>query len=383
MRGVHLSQLLLIIFKIIFMITRNKELPFFDLYDRFISDSKKGKRLQPNGKRISAGTVANYSYTRQLLFSFCQQKDFSLRIRPARYLNSRQLETEKNYWKKFYKRFTDWLYHDCGHYDNYVGQNIKNIRVFFNYLNKELALGVGEFHKLFYVRKEEIAIFPLLPEELNFLIYNMEFENSLSKRMKEVKDLFVFGCTVALRVSDLLALKKTNLRINNGQYYLVVRSIKTATDTVIKLPAYAADIILKQKKQKGLLPHFNKTNLNKYIKQLLELAGFTHPVQKIREKRGRSLEIKKIVPEAQIITDGIASKQMRFCDVASTHTMRRTAITTMLSLGMPEQIVRKISGHSPASKEFYRYVLWAQTYQDQETEKMFASLQSKVLQQRA
>ena len=345
----------------------NKELSFFDLYDRFISDSKKGKRLQPNGKRISSGTVANYSYTRQLLFSFCQQKGFSLRIRPARYLNSRQLETEKNYWKKFYKRFTDWLYHDCGHYDNYVGQNIKNIRVFFNYLNKELALGVGEFHKLFYVRKEEIAIFPLLPEELNFLIYNMEFENSLSKRMKEVKDLFVFGCTVALRVSDLLALKKTNLRINNGQYYLVVRSIKTATDTVIKLPSYAADIILKQKRQKGLLPHFNKTNLNKYVKQLLELAGFTHPVHVTRGKRGVAVQQKK------------EQQSFRFCDAATTHTMRRTAITTMLSLGVPEQVVRKISGHSASGKEFYRYVLWAQTYQDQAMENMFDKLREKKL----
>jgi len=25
------------------------------------------------------------------------------------------------------------------------------------------------------------------------------------------------------------------------------------------------------------------------------------------------------------------------------------------------------NGHSPASKEFYRYVLWAEIYQDQET----------------
>jgi intergrase/recombinase len=52
----------------------------------------------------------------------------------------------------------------------------------------------------------------------------------------------------------------------------------------------------------------------------------------------------------------------------------------MLSLGMPEQVVRKISGHAPGSNEFYRYVLWAQTYQDQETEKMFEKLKSKSIQ---
>jgi intergrase/recombinase len=51
----------------------------------------------------------------------------------------------------------------------------------------------------------------------------------------------------------------------------------------------------------------------------------------------------------------------------------------MLCLGVPEQVVRKISGHAPGSKEFYRYMLLAQTYQDQETEKMYEKLKSKEL----
>lgn len=346
-----------------------KELDFFGLFSDFMSHSRRGRRLQPNGKRISDGTLQNYNYTIQLLQDFCGKKEFILRIRPMRKLNSRELAAEKNYWKKFYKRFTDFLYEDCGHYDNYVGQNIKIIKAFLNYVNKELAPGTGDFHKLFYVRNEEIAIHPLLPEELNFLIYDETFEASLSPRLQQVKDVFVFGCTVALRVSDLLQLKRSHLRETGGQSYLAVRSQKTATDTLIRLPEYAVTILTKYKKQKTkLLPHFNKVNLNKYIKELLEKAGFTHPVSKTRERRGKTTEIKKT---------SLPGKTYRFCDVASTHTMRRTAITTMLSLGMPEQVVRKISGHAPGSKEFYRYVLWAQTYQDQETDKMFEKLKEK------
>jgi len=348
-----------------------KELSLLKLFEQFITDNKRGKRLQPNGKRISDGTIANYGYTLQLLQSFSATKNFVLRIKPFRNLNIRQLTTEKNYWKKFYQKFTDYLYHDCGHYDNYAGHTIKNVRIFFNYLNKDLALGVGEFHKQFYVRKEEISIYPLLPEELNFLIHDANFEATLTKRMKEVKDFFVFGCTVALRISDLLLLQKTNIRVINQQQYLAVRSVKTTTDTLIKLPDYAIAILSRYNKTKKLLPSFNKTNLNKYIKQLLELAGFTHPVQKQREKRGKGFELKKFSSSSAV--------PLRFCDVASTHTMRRTAITTMLSLGMPEQAVRKISGHAPGSKEFYRYVLFAQTYQDEETEKMFAKLDNKIL----
>ena len=46
--------------------------------------------------------------------------------------------------------------------------------------------------------------------------------------------------------------------------------------------------------------------------------------------------------------------------------MRRTAITTLLIMGVPEMVVRKISGHAPGSKEFYRYVSVAEDYMNQE-----------------
>ena len=344
-----------------------KEFCFISLFEKFIQDCKKGRRLQPNGKRISKGTVVNYSSTLKLLKDFSESKVFTLRIKNTRKLRAREMESEKIYWKRFYKKFSDYLYDDLHCYDNYAGQCFKNIKVFFGYLNKELLLVTGDYHKLFYVRKEEIPIFPLMPEELNQLVYNKAFEECLSKRLQEAKDFFVFGCTVALRVSDLIALNKSNLRIINDQYYLAVRSIKTSTDSLVKLPPYAVDIILRYQKQKRrLLPHFNPSNLNGYIKRLLERAGFTHEVQLTREKRGVMV---------RQFNNGVP---YRFCDVASTHTMRRTAITTMLCLGMPEQLVRKISGHSVNGKEFYRYVLWAQTYQDQESEKVFEKLKERT-----
>ena len=346
-----------------------REYDFFRLYDRFVRDSARGRRLQPNGKRIGPGTIANYGYTRALLSNFAVARQFSLRIISLRHTSRNGAVAESRYWKRFYQQFTDYLYKDCGHFDNYVGQNIKNIRVFFNYLNKDLGLGVGDFYKKFYVRKEEIAIYPLLPEELNYLIYDQAFRLTLAPRMQEVKDFFVFGCTVALRVSDLFGLRKSNLRSTNGQYYLQVRSKKTGVDTAVKLPAYAVAILLRYQKRTRLLPHFNIMNLNKYIKQLLELAGFIAPVEKRRERRG----------QLTITGPNMQKGGLRFCDVASTHTMRRTAITTMLSLGMPEQVVRKISGHAPGSKEFYRYVSWAQSYQDMETEKVFEKLREEKM----
>lgn len=54
--------------------------------------------------------------------------------------------------------------------------------------------------------------------------------------------------------------------------------------------------------------------------------------------------------------------------------MRRTAITSMLRLKMPEHLVKKVSGHSPNSKEFYKYVAISQNKLDEETDKVFSKL---------
>lgn len=346
-----------------------KSIPFFPLYDKFLKDLQTGRRLQPSGKRISTGTIDNYFFTRRLLEQFCEVKQFELRVMNVKFLSQRKMQVEKNYWSKFYKKFTDYLYNDCGHFDNYVGANIKNIKSFFSYLNKQLLFNVGEFYKQFYVRKEEVPIIALLPEELYFFIYDEAFAKHLTPQLRKVKDFFVFGCTVALRFSDLLRLKQSNIRVVGDHWYLSIKSKKTAQETRIRLPDYAIKIADKYKTQKGafLLPRYNIVSLNLYIKKLVEQAGFNTACRKIRCRRGEFKEIPS------------KNKECRFCDLVTTHTMRRTAITTMLCLGMPEHIVRRISGHSPMSRDFFRYVFLAQSYQDEETEMVFNKLKDLVL----
>jgi hypothetical protein len=56
--------------------------------------------------------------------------------------------------------------------------------------------------------------------------------------------------------------------------------------------------------------------------------------------------------------------------------MRRTTITNMLMHGTNESIVRKVSGHSAGSKEFYKYVQFAQPFMDEETDKYFKKLET-------
>jgi integrase len=106
--------------------------------------------------------------------------------------------------------------------------------------------------------------------------------------------------------------------------------------------------------------------LNKQIKIIMTMAGWDHAFTKTRMRRGKPVEVYKNAQKRE---------HYRFCDLITTHTMRRTAITTLLSLGMDEPSVRKISGHAPGSVEFYKYVKYHQQNLDEKTDLAFEKLQ--------
>jgi len=339
------------------------------LFRRFIRDTQTGKRLKKNGERIKPASIKNYEYTLNNLTKFSIETEFELRICDASKLNKRELTSEKNYWKKFYKKFTEYLYRN-GCYDNYVGSNIKTIRTFFNYLKNDRDMHTGDFQRLFYVRHEEIEIQVLSPEQLKFLIHDIEFETSLNPTLKRIKDIFVFGCTTGLRYSDIFTLTNKNFEQQGEDWYLKIKSQKTKTFTSIKLPKYAVAIYKKYQPKNTRQPLFgiiSLFNFNQNLKLLGEQANFTTHIEVSREKLGSAKEITK---------NSSKDTPIRFCDKMSSHMMRRTAITTLLILGMPEHLVRKISGHSAASKSFNRYVHYAQVYMDKEIEKVHDKLES-------
>ncbi|WP_158281912.1 tyrosine-type recombinase/integrase [Winogradskyella wandonensis] len=335
------------------------------LFQRFIRDTETGKRLKKNGEKIKPQSIQNYKYVLNNLHNFSIESGFELRICDASKLTKREYTSEKNYWKKFYKKFTEYLYNN-GCHDNYVGTNIKVIRTFFNYLKNDRDFFTGDFQRLFYVRTEDIEVLVLSPEQLKFLIHDTEFEESLSKGLKRIKDIFVFGCTTGLRFSDIFLLTNKNFEQQNNEWYLKIKSQKTKTFSFIKLPSYAVVIFLKHKSRSNKQPLFQPIslfNFNKHIKKIGEKAGFDTPIEFTREIRGKTLKKHK-------------NKQTLFYQKMSSHMMRRTAITTLLILGMPEHLVRKISGHSQSSNSFNRYVHYAQAYMDREIDKVHSKLEN-------
>jgi integrase len=336
------------------------------LFKQFIRETHTGIRVKKNGNKISQSTINNYRSALKILEDFILIKKFDFKLYLIKNISTKEYENIQKYWKIFYFDFTEYLYFDLNCFDNYVGTIIKNLKAFLNYLLKDLNFPIGNFHLSFYVPMEEIPIIALTPTQLNYLIYDKELCEKLPDKLNKVKDFFVFGCAVALRISDLLALRKENLYTENGQYYLKVISKKTSTFTSIKLPDFAIDILKKYKSRSVyILPHFSESFFNTQLKILGKYIDDKQEIAKYRKKRGVSYPVYK---------KGTKKENYTLADHLTSHTMRRTAITTMLRLGMPDYIVRKISGHAPNSKEFYRYVSLVQSYLDEQTDIMFKKL---------
>ena len=280
----------------------------------------------------------------------------TLRIALLNKASLKLLQQEKKYWVKFHRQFSTFLYKNKSYYDNYVTTTFKNIKTFFNYLNNEKALPVGQFHKLFKVPQQQFTPIVFSPEQLNFIITNQAFYESLTPQLQEIRDIFIVGCTFGMRISDLMRLKKTNIIYAGTEPFIAIHTKKTGTEIKIPIPHYVIDIINKYKttNKQYLLPQLNSVFINKKLKVLIEQAGWVYPVPKNMCRQGKILELKNK-----------HGKCYRFCDHITAHTMRRTAITTLLILGVPELVVRKLSGHAAGSKEFYKYIAIANEYSNQ------------------
>ena len=247
------------------------------LFVQFVWDTQTGKRTRVSGQRITWQTIRDYEQVFKLLRSFSFDKGFELRIRIPSTARERKVVGERNYWRQFYMRFSDYLYDEKKCFDNYVGLVMKVLKAFFNYLRYDKLLAVDDFFDKFCSPVEEIEIIALLPTQLRFLITNKDFEARLSPRLKDMKDVFVFGCTVALRCSDLFAVKCKDVRKLGGKAYLSVISKKTGQLNNISLPEYLLQMLNEFTSDKQaspfVFPRVSLERFNKNIKRICELAG--------------------------------------------------------------------------------------------------------------
>ena len=192
------------------------------------------------------------------------------------------------------------------------------------------------FWKSFSIPQENKDIIIMTPEFVRaFINDDHKVYDGLSDKLKSVHDLSCVMLTTALRFGDAMSVNKSNLE--NGR--ITIKNKKTGVVTSSPIP-----IILWDKLQGNLK------------------NGYPYTVKMTRDDY-YDLFPKLFCLYPEICKDINGSPMY---DVVRYHIFRKSAISLMLANGLPESVVKRLSGHSINSKSFERYVHFTQTmYGDQ------------------
>ena len=145
--------------------------------------------------------------------------------------------------------------------------------------------------------------------------------------MQRARDIFAFACFTGLRYSDIMNLRKTDVKAD----CLQLTTVKTSVQLRIELNEHSRALLARYMPLPGqnVLPHMDNAQLNIYIKKVAEAAGINEPLT-ITQYYGRERRAVTLPKHALL----------------SCHAGRRTFICTALALGIAPDVIMKWTGHS-------------------------------------
>ena len=280
--------------------TKTKSSSFFEIYDIFIFDEAQNNQWN---KR----TIQKMQTQKKVLYEF----DFEMRFEKfnEEYISS-------------YQKFLE----DKDHKNSTISKELAALKWFLKWAKRKGYNKFSEF-ELFKPKIKNIQkkIIFLNQSELKKL---REFEiPEENKNLEKIRDIFLFQCFTGLRYSDVFNLKKANIREN----YIEVTTLKTSENLIIEFNKLSKNILERYKDIEGekALPVISNQKMNDYLKELAELAGINDLVTTTYYKG--NVRFEEITPKYALL---------------GTHAGRRTFVCNALSLGIPPNVVMKLTGHS-------------------------------------
>jgi integrase len=263
-----------------------------------IEDMSSGKLLTWRGKKFSAGTIKNYNQS----------------------LNTIELYDPKIRFEQITMDFYRGFIKHCNDKDfslNYIGQHIKNLRCLMKetfkagYHNNKIYLDED-----FAVIQEETDDISLDQAELD-IIYNKRL---IDPAQDLARDWFIIDCYTGLRVGDIQLLEG----INFSKDYMQLVNNKTGVKVMVPLRSEIKAIL---KKWKGLPPKITDVEINRRIKEVCELCKINGTVLYFLTKGGKRRDF-----------------YLKKYEMVSNHTARRSFITNLLNLAVPDNQVMQLAG---------------------------------------
>jgi site-specific recombinase XerD len=218
---------------------------------------------------------------------------------------------------QFYEEYKSWLI-SLGHVNNTIGKFFKHLGEYMKWAKEN-----GYHNEKYYLKKitDQSDIIYLTEEEL-LKVVNLELKEE--DKLIKIRDRFLLGCYTGLRVSDLMKLRKSNIVDGN-----IMKDMTKGNGGYIVIPITKAieGILSKYIEGDELIPKISEDKYREYIKELLRKAGITQKITIVKHSGTKKVEI----------TD-------EKCELASTHTARKTFITLSYLRGMDDNTIMAITG---------------------------------------
>lgn len=171
-----------------------------------------------------------------------------------------------------------------------------------------------------------------------------------------VRDVFVFGTMTGLRYGQLKELKKSDYNDDHINYHDHKKG--AFIQRTIKLVPKALAVVEKYKDWPGkfLLPAV--ANPNKKLKEVFVKAEIERQVKKVHKYAGGKVK----------------EEVMYLSQLAHSHMERKTFITLGLEMGIPDAVLKSITGHTKDSAAFNRYHEFLDSMKDDAMDATFGKL---------
>lgn len=268
-------------------------------------------------------------------------RNFGQKYEPSTIKTWKEWQTQLDLFQKHYKTLhwgdfnmnvyekTINYFYTKDHSINTVGKFIKNLKAI-------LRRGYRESHHEnnifsnpeFRVLSEDVDNVTLTAEEVKNLS-NLEITDEV---LDFHRDLFLIGCYTALRISDVLRLRKSHIIENK----FIRIWMKKVTDPVVIPISKKLNTILK--KYNYHIPKVDRQDYGVNIKNICKDAGITELIEIKSSKGGSITYITK--PKHSFI---------------ASHTARKTGATLMFLSNIKPLLIMKITGHKK-ERTFMKYI---------------------------
>lgn len=319
---------------------------FEDFLNSYIEDLETGRRTK-KGRTVKVTPA----YIKGLRIILNQIRNYQKEMHRKIGLDDMTMETRNSlvgYWK------------ERGLMPNAINSYMTDVRTVAKAaFEDKLTKCDGFRHSDFVPKKEEVDNIYLTPEQIQEMLeLDLSTKEAVRERLEELKideeekvlqlskcrithirtlehvrDVFIVGCLTGQRVSDYSRICEDMITEINGTEFILLTQQKTDKKVYIPVDRRVRQIL---DKYDGRLPHVCPNEMNKLIKTIGLLLGWTHDCgfdgKRLNPKRGR-----------------------RFCDMLLSHTARRSFATNAYKAGVPLSSIQAITGHS-SEAQLRRYL---------------------------